>query len=175
MHALDFWLAITRYILTSKIPSNFPHPRYERTYRPHISSARRGKWLEKFHVTRGISTWTTAFTKCERVCVSKRHAYKEIGTPPPCRHEAVLFSSSTGMCRVCVCVCVCVTLNLTYSSPTRINFSLPLYISFIPLSLYIFESPASSPCFQRLLPLFVLDIPPLFPPPTSVRYPAFAR
>lgn len=105
MHALDFWLAITRYILTSKIPSNFPHPRYERTYRPHISSARRGKWLEKFHVTRGISTWTTAFTKCERVCVSKRHAYKEIGTPPPCRHEAVLFSSCTGMCRVCVRVC----------------------------------------------------------------------
>lgn len=68
------------------------------------------------------------------------------------------------MCRVCVCVCVCVTLNLTYSSPTRINFSLPLYISFIPLSLYIFESPASSPCFQRLLPLFVLDIPPCFRP-----------
>lgn len=43
--------------------------------------------------------------------------------------------------------------------PTRINFSLPLYISFIPLPLYIFQTPvsllfsATSSSFCRRYPL----------------------
>lgn len=148
MHALDFWLAITRYILTSKIPSNFSHPRYEREGyqrgQPHSRNASVFAFLSVMHIKR-----------------LERHL--RVATRP------FSFRVAQG-CVECVCN---VESHVLLPNQDQLFPSL-IYLVYTSFLVY-FRKSCFLPLFSATSSSFCPRYTPLFPPPTSVRYPAFAR